>query len=469
MNLKALSLIPAALLMCGSVRLNAQEFNLDSVTLPEVAAIEVPAALEDVSRAKPGPLAQKEWTVLVFMNAKNDLSESSLLGLVGKWAERDIKEMKQVGTTDKVNIVVEHGKAGEGSRRLLINKKGGFFSSGETKYSEDKNADMGDYRRVIDFVKWGKQTFPAKKYMLVLWNHGLGWIDPNLQQHAAGTGTDNKGILFDDDTKNYVRTHQLGEILRQAGYVDILMQNACLQQMAEVVYEMKDGAGLFVGSEETMLAQGFDYEKLLNFINADTNFTNEKFSDFLMNWYKAFYAGGMSIGPLTMPLDSIPAQLSTVRPGPLSELPAQLDAFTAAVMGNNETEAVKKAVAEVIRFTSIDPSDKKKVIAYYADLYDFAGIVGRNAASAEARRAAETLQAFIKNRLVMRTVGINRDAENGYDYSKTGGIAINMTLKAKSVPPQLAQIHETDYSTLSLSRDSQWDEFLTWTDGVWRN
>jgi len=30
-------------------------------------------------------------------------------------------------------------------------------------------------------------------------------------------------------------------------------------------------------------------------------------------------------------------------------------------------------------------------------------------------------------------------------------------------------VHETDYSTLSLSRDSQWDEFLSWTDGVWRN
>ncbi len=476
MNKKALSIIPAALLMCGSSVLGAQEFRLDSLTAADIAAIEIPAAAAEVpggdfdkSRAKPGPLAQKEWTVLVFMNAKNDLSESSLLGLVGKWAERDIKEMKQVGTTDKVNIVVEHGKAGEGSRRLLINKKGGFLSSGETRYSEDKNSDMGDYRRVIDFVKWGKQTFPAKKYMLVLWNHGLGWIDPNLQQHSAGTGTDNKGILFDDDTKNYVRTHQLGEILRQAGYVDILMQNACLQQMAEVLYEMKDGAGLFVGSEETMLAQGFDYEKLLNFMNADTNFTNEKFSDFLMNWYKAFYAGGMSIGPLTMPLDSIPAQLSTVRPGPLSELPARLDAFTAAVMANNETEAVRKAVAEVLRFTSVDPSDKKKLFAYYADLYDFAGIVGRNARSAEARRAAESLQGFIKSDLVMRNIGINADAENGYAYSRTGGIAINMTLKAKTVPPQLADIHETDYSTLSLSRDSQWDEFLSWTDGVWRN
>jgi len=469
MNLKALSLIPAALLMCGSLRLNAQEFDLDSVTLPEVTAIEVPEAVAGISKAKPKPMPQKEWTVLVFMNAKNDLSESHLLGMVGKWAERDIKEMKQVGTTDKVNIVVEHGKAGEGSRRLLINKKGGFFSSGETEYSEDKNSDMGDYRRVIDFVKWGKQTFPAKKYMLVLWNHGLGWIDPNLQQHSAGTGTGNKGILFDDETKNYVRTHQLGEILRQAGYVDILMQNACLQQMAEVLYEMKDGAGLFVGSEETMLAQGFDYEKLLNFMNADVNFTHEKFSDFLMNWYRSFYAGGMNIGPISMPLDSIPAQLSTVRPGPLAQLPARLDAFAAAVRGNNETAAVRKAVAEVIRFTSIDPSDKKKLIAYYADLYDFADIVGRNAASAEARQAAESLKSFIKGDLVLRTVGINGDAENGYDYRKTGGIAINMTLKAKSVPQQLADIHETDYSTLSLSRDSQWDEFLSWTDGVWRN
>ena len=138
-------------------------------------------------------------------------------------------------------------------------------------------------------------------------------------------------------------------------------------------------------------------------------------------------------------------------------------------MRNNETEAVKKAVAEVIRFTSLDPkNDKKKLIAAYADLYDFARIVGANAQSQQTSQAAEGLMGFIKNRLVIRSLGLNKDAENGYDYSNVGGIAINMTMKIKNPPAALASIYETKYSDLSLSKASQWDEFVEWTDGVWR-
>ena len=44
-----------------------------------------------------------------------------------------------------------------------------------------------------------------------------------------------------------------------------------------------------------------------------------------------------------------------------------------------------------------------------------------------------------------------------------------MTMKAKTLPPQLADVYETKYADLSLSQASQWDEFVTWTDGVWRN
>jgi cytochrome oxidase Cu insertion factor (SCO1/SenC/PrrC family) len=126
-------------------------------------------------------------------------------------------------------------------------------------------------------------------------------------------------------------------------------------------------------------------------------------------------------------------------------------------------------VANVIRFTSLDPkNDKKKMIAAYADLYDFARIVGANARSAETRQAADGLMGFIKNKLVIRSLGLNKDADNGYDYSQVGGIAINMTMKIKTVPPQLDAIFETKYGDLSLSKASQWDEFVSWTDGVWR-
>ncbi len=469
-NLKFLTILSLA--MFGANAVNAQDFNLNGLSAADIKAMQADKGIFDfIKPDKPEPsTVTKEWTIMVFMNAKNDLSDSQLLGLVGKWAEKDIKEMKEVGTSDKVNIVVEHGIKGKGSKRMLITKKGGILSSGEKVYGEYPDADMGDYKRVVEFAKWAKTTFPAKKTMLVLWNHGLGWIDPKMDQAPSGTGTANKGILFDDETKNYLRTAQMKEMMRQIGYTDIVMQNACLQQMAEVLYEMKDYAGLFVGSEETMLAQGFDYTGLLNFMNANPGFTHEQLGEYLVTWYKAFYAAGMSVGPMTMPLDDMGATLSLVRPAALNELPVYLDAFAAAAMRNDEQAAAIVAVEKVIRFTSLDPAnDKKKLIAAYADLADFASIFGAAARSQETKQAAQALVSFIKSRLVLRNVGINGDKENGYDYTKVGGIAINTTMKIKTVPPQLEAIHETKYSDLGLSRASQWDEFVAWTDGVWRN
>ncbi|OGS05167.1 MAG: hypothetical protein A3J70_00275 [Elusimicrobia bacterium RIFCSPHIGHO2_02_FULL_61_10] len=468
-NLKFLS-AALSLVVLGASAVKAQDFNLNGISAADIKAAQTDKGIFDfIKPDKPETMAQKEWTIMIFMNAKNDLSDSQLLGLVGKWAEKDIKEMKEVGTSDKVNIVVEHGAKGKGSKRMLITKKGGLFSSGEKVYGEFPNADMGDYKRVVEFAQWSKKTFPARKTMLVLWNHGLGWIDPKMDQAPSGTGTAAKGILFDDETKNYLRTAQMKEMMRQIGYTDIVMQNACLQQMAEVLYEMKDNVGLFVGSEETMLAQGFDYTGLLNFMNANPAFTHEQLGEYLVTWYKAFYAAGMNVGPISVPLGDMGATLSLVRPAALNDLPGYLDAFAGAVMRNNETDAAKYAIENVIRFTSLDPkNDKKKLIAAYADLYDFAFRVAVKSQSPETKAAADSLMGFIKNGLVLRSVGLNGDKENGYDYTKVGGIAINTTMKIKTVPAQLEAIFETKYADLSLSKASQWDEFLTWTDGVWR-
>ena len=473
MTNKTLRFLTAALsaVALGANAAKAQDFNLNSLNAADVRAMQADnkGILDFIKPDKPQPAAQKEWTVMVFMNAKNDLAQSAMFGLSGKWAEKDLAEMKKVGTTGKVNVVVDYGTAGKGAKRMLIGKAG-LLGGGETVYSQDAQADQGDYRRAIEFVKWAKTTFPARHYMFIIWNHGLGWIDPKMEQAPSGTGGA-KGISFDDETKNYIRTPQLGEILRQAGYVDVFAMNACLMQMAEVAYEVKDNVGLIVGSEETMLAYGFDYESLLNFVNANPGADADQFSDYFMKWEKDFYAAGAHvIGPVNMPLNTVPATISTLRPQAVGELPVYLDAFAGAAMRNNETEAVKTAVADVIRFTSLDPkNDKKKLIAAYADLYDFARLVGGNARSQETKRAADSLMSFIKTRLVIRSLGINGDPENGYDYAKVGGIAINMTMKIKKVPPQLDAIFETKYGDLALSKASQWDEFVTWTDGVWRN
>ena len=446
-------------------------FNIFSFNFDEGQKLELNTDIPKlaISPKKDTPkIQQKDITLMVFMNAKNDLSESHLFGLAGKWAQKDLDEMKKVGSTDKVNVIVEIGEKGKGSKRLKVLKKSGFFSSGEEVYSTDPKSDMGDYKRVIDFVKWSRINFPAKRYILVLWDHGLGWIDPKLNQHTAGTGT-SKGISFDDDTKNYIRTKEIGEILKQSGYVDVVIFNACLMQMAEVGYEIKDHTSLIIASEETMLAYGFDYEKFLNFLNSKPNFSKKEISTFFIEWYKEFYKNGINLGPINIPLDSIAATLSTIEPSELSNLPKYLDYFASSVMKNNEEESIKKAIRDVIRFTSIaDPvKDKEKKFAPYIDLYDFARIVYENSQNEKTKESAKLLMDFIKNKLVVASVGLNKDTTNNYDYTKVGGIAINMTMKIKPVPPQFNDILETKYEDLSLSKDSLWDEFVKWCDIVW--
>jgi len=449
------------------LNLNIFAFNFDEGQKLEINA-DIPKVVSSTSKQITDK-TQKEITLMVFMNAKNNLSESQLFGLVGKWAQKDLDEMKKVGSTDKVNVLVEIGEKGKGSKRIKVLKKSGIFSSGEEVYLEDPKADMGDYKRAIDFVKWAKANFPAKKYILVLWDHGLGWIDPNLSQHTAGTGTSSKGISFDDDTKNYIRTKQIAEILRQSGYIDVVVFNACLMQMAEVDYEIKDYTSLIIGSEETMLAYGFDYEKFLNFLNSKPNFSKKDISSFFIEWYKEFFKNGINLGIITVPLDSIAATLSTIEPSELSNLPKYLDYFASNVMHNGEEETVKKAIRNVIRFTSIvDPAkDKEKNYAPYVDLYDFARIIYENSSNEKTKESAKLLMDFIKDKLVIASVGLNKDTTNNYDYTKVGGISINMTMKIKPVPPQFNNILETKYEDLSLSKDSYWDEFVKWCDEVW--
>lgn len=452
------------LMVVLAVFLNAN-IDFDRGVKVDLSEIEVP----QVKSARVDREGIKDITLMVFMNAKNDLSESHLFGLVGKWAQKDLDEMKRVGSTDKVNVIVEIGEKGKGSRRIKV-LKSGMFSSGEEVYLKDPKADMGSYKRVVDFVRWAKQRFPAKRYILVLWNHGLGWIDPNLSEHTAGTGTTSKGILFDDDTKNYVRTRELGEIFREIGYVDVVVFNACLMQMAEVAYEIKDYTSLIVGSEETMLAFGFDYEKFLKFLNANPNFSKREISEFFINWYKEFYKNGIHIiGTINIPLDSIAATLSTIEPAALKNLPQYLDYFAFNVINNKEEKAVKYAIERVIRFTSIlhPVKDKKKLFAPYVDLYDFARLVGEKAQNQSTKEAARLLMDFIKDKLVILSVGLNKDTTNNYDYSLVGGISINMTMKAKPLPPQIDLIYETKYSDLALSKDSYWDEFVEWATKLW--
>lgn len=369
-----------------------------------------PAAVRAESRAV------KEWTVMVFINGKNNLEPFAL---------QDMNEMEMIGTSDQVNIVAETGLVSgygdtpwTGTRRFLMQKDNDANAITSPVLQDLGKVDMGDYRSVIEFVNWAKAAYPAKKYMLVIWNHGSGW-DKNVRAGLT------RGISYDDETGNHISTPQLGVILKSVGGVDVYGSDACLMQMAEVAYELKDNVSYIVGSEETEPGDGYAYNSLLGPLAANPAMTPEELGRLAVDAYADYYqqAGEGSTQSL-LRTDALPQFLTL------------MNTFASAMMAANEKALVKKAASGAQSFAVSDNRD----------IWHFADLVAGSTRKAAVKNAAAALKNYITGTLIVR----NRTVTSGYENAR--GIAAYMP----------GYGFNADYNELAWAKASQWDEFINW-------
>ena len=117
-----------------------------------------------------------EWTVIVYSAADDDVLEENM------WF--DVNEMELVGSNSQMNIVVQmdrydRGFTGDGdwsdTRRYLIQQDNDLNHIASPVVQSIGEADMGDPQTLEDFVTWAIQNYPAKKYALIMSDHGGGW------------------------------------------------------------------------------------------------------------------------------------------------------------------------------------------------------------------------------------------------------------------------------------------------------
>ena len=126
-----------------------------------------------------------EWTVMVFLAGDNSLA---------KHAVDDIDEMESVGSTREVQVVVQAEwssgvlqQAGIASPSAVNRPNWNTFrysvpAAGSAPAVRGVNGaavdignrDMTSPQELREFVAWARETAPAKRYLLVLWNHGNG-------------------------------------------------------------------------------------------------------------------------------------------------------------------------------------------------------------------------------------------------------------------------------------------------------
>ena len=371
----------------------------------------------------------KETTIMVFINAKNDLERFGL---------KDMNEMEMIGSSDKINVVVQIGRmaghdASEGDwtgvRRYLIKKDTDTARVTSPIVEDLGSLDMGDFRNLSAFGKWAKEKYPAKKYMMIVWNHGDGWL-----KNKPAAATDNKGISYDEETGNHLTTPELAAALRDMGGVDVYGSDACLMQMAEVIYEIKDSVKFIVGSEETEPGDGYTYNLFLGPIVANPGMSAEQIAKVAVDGYSDHYQS-INQG----------STQSYIRTSEIAGFTQKVNAFAAAVMAAGDKAGARSARSAAMKYAI---SDNK-------DLFDFARLVAAGSQDQAVKTAAAELMANITGRLVGHNRTNNQPAFYWYpavDYSPSKGIAAYFPSGAFAA----------GYNELQWASASQWDEFAAW-------
>ena len=377
---------------------------------------------------KPSEKVPAEWTIMVYSSAKNDLE---------KYLLADLNEMELVGSSAKVNIVAEVGRIDgydasdgdwKGVRRYLITKDTDKTKMGSKMLQDMGMLDQGDYRTLAAFGKWAKAAYPAKKYMLIVSNHGSGW------EKGAGSPLVTKGISYDEQSGNHINTPQLGLALKEIGKVDVFGTDACLMQMAEVVYEIKDSVDYIVGSEETEPGDGYTYNDFLGPVAKNPAMGAIELAKQAVNAYADHYDG----------IDQGYTQ-SLAKSSSVNKLLTETNAFAAAMMASGDKTLAKSARGAAINYAM----DENR------DLYDFTRRVVEGSTNADVKLKGQSLMNFITGDLVL--LSRSRDDKGGYwsgpkEYTLSKGMAAyfpNYTLG-------------DGYMDLAWAKASNWDEFVTW-------
>jgi len=204
------------------------------------------------------PATHGKWTVLVYMNAANDLDLYSFI---------NVNQMEQVATNSQVRFVVQWKQSTSvsntatfnGTRRYLVKPDQTSAIKSQLIQNMGLGVDMGVPQTLNDFIKWGQAHYPADHYALVLWDHGNGWL-PEFKG-AKKTGAP-PAFSYDGETGHAIQIWQLNQAF-QGLHVDITAFDASLMQMDEVAYQLIGYTDYVAGSEESPPGPGYPYQRVL--------------------------------------------------------------------------------------------------------------------------------------------------------------------------------------------------------------
>lgn len=217
----------------------------------------------------------KDWTVLMYIAGDNDLEP---------YAAKMMQQIEdKCGTTANVNVVAQLGRMDQeslkklyegqerkyeptnidgdwsGMRRYLVTQQE-RGKEDETKIlskciGKPNDKKMSNATALADFLVYGMKNYPSKHVMVVLADHGGGWLGA-FTSDASASG---HSIMKPDEIASAFKIAETATG-KKPEVVDMV---ACLMATSEVAYQMKDRAKYLLASEEIGTTASFDYGPII--------------------------------------------------------------------------------------------------------------------------------------------------------------------------------------------------------------
>ncbi len=396
----------------------------------------------------------RDWTVMVYFSADNDLQDEAF---------NNLSQMVEVGGSDNVHVLAQIY-----SRKEIPTRRYFMRGPNDTEATDVEGATrVGSVIDLLKFVDWASSgEHRAKNYLIVLWGHANGIFDDEedvgtakaklegMSTHGAKAGELRKldrSTTAPPGPDNALTSFELKQAFDDIEQmldqkVAILGMDACLMSMAEIAKQVSGSVRLMVASEEVIPDKSWPYNRILQRLVEAAKagpVQPEELAKLIVDEYVNCYQASED-----------PVTLSACRLEKMDDLAGGLDELGRALTDLMKDETLRRAVSKARRETQMF------LFREYVDLFDFC------------ERLLETLkedrfQTLSNNGAATRAAEeimdvIGRNAGKASDFvlhcGSTSGEG-GLLKKAHGVSIYFPPLPAT-YADLDLSRHTHWNNFV---------
>ncbi len=241
--------------------------------------------------------AESELTILIYVCGSDLESEEGE-------ASTDIREMVSsgIGSAGTVNVLLATGGASRWSGYNFSSRTVQYYrldQSGPVLLKDAGQMSMGDAKTLSSFISFGISNAPARRYIMVLWDHGGGPVyglcnDENYKDESLSLA----------ELKSGLTSGLKGNTL------DIIGFDCCLMNCVDLCYDLYGIADYSVVSQELVSGTGLDYDGWMKPILDNPGISTENIAKLMVDTYIADNSRGRNASTATMTVvasDQMPA------------------------------------------------------------------------------------------------------------------------------------------------------------------